>query len=205
MNSQISKESNLHFFESRAEEWDFDESPDKIRRLESIFDEIPVTGSRHVLDIGAGTGILVPILSTRLDANAGLVELDFSKAMIRQNYRRWKECSDRIYHITGDTQILPLQDKSFHFVVCFAVFPHIGEPEKAIDEWKRILLPGGSLLILHLMGSACLNRMHRETGDAVARDVLLPAEKLASLLSRHGFKIERQNEADDIYLILARK
>lgn len=49
--------------------------------------------------------------------------------------------------IIGDAQQLGIRDSSFDVVLCTEVLEHLPEPQRAIDEMFRVLVPGGQLLL----------------------------------------------------------
>src|SRR3954454_10725031 len=49
--------------------------------------------------------------------------------------------------IIGDAQALGIADASFEIVLCTEVLEHLPEPQRAIDEMFRVLVPGGQLLL----------------------------------------------------------
>lgn len=49
--------------------------------------------------------------------------------------------------IIGDAQALGIVDASFDVVLCTEVLEHLPEPQRAIDEIYRVLVPGGQLLL----------------------------------------------------------
>src|SRR3982750_1096442 len=49
--------------------------------------------------------------------------------------------------IIGDAQMLAIRDASFEVVLCTEVLEHLPEPQQAIDEIFRVLVPGGQLLL----------------------------------------------------------
>jgi SAM-dependent methyltransferase len=49
--------------------------------------------------------------------------------------------------IIGDAQALGLAGASFDRVLCTEVLEHLPEPQRAIDEMRRVLKPGGTLLL----------------------------------------------------------
>src|SRR3954463_9838497 len=49
--------------------------------------------------------------------------------------------------IIGDAQALAIRDASFEVVLCTEVLEHLPEPQRAIDEMFRVLVPGGQLLL----------------------------------------------------------
>jgi len=49
--------------------------------------------------------------------------------------------------IIGDVQALCIRDESFDVVLCTEVLEHVPDPQRAIDEMYRVLVPGGQLLL----------------------------------------------------------
>jgi SAM-dependent methyltransferase len=49
--------------------------------------------------------------------------------------------------IIGDAQALGIGDATFEVVLCTEVLEHLPEPQRAIDEIFRVLVPGGQLLL----------------------------------------------------------
>ena len=49
--------------------------------------------------------------------------------------------------IISDAQALGVRDASFDVVLCTEVLEHLPEPQRAIDEMFRVLVPGGQLLL----------------------------------------------------------
>jgi SAM-dependent methyltransferase len=49
--------------------------------------------------------------------------------------------------VTGDAQVLPFADSCFDTVLCNEVLEHVPEPADVMAEVKRVLNPGGALLL----------------------------------------------------------
>ncbi|MDP1850301.1 MAG: class I SAM-dependent methyltransferase [Solirubrobacteraceae bacterium] len=47
----------------------------------------------------------------------------------------------------GDVSRLPFDDVTFGLVVSFETIEHVAEPERALDEFRRVLAPGGLLVV----------------------------------------------------------
>ncbi len=47
----------------------------------------------------------------------------------------------------GDVNELPYEDQSFDLVVCFEMIEHVAEPERVLDQLRRVLRPDGLLVI----------------------------------------------------------
>lgn len=53
----------------------------------------------------------------------------------------------RNVHVVCDLQALPFEDQSVDHLLSIAVLEHVHEPERHIAEFRRVLKPGGSLLV----------------------------------------------------------
>jgi SAM-dependent methyltransferase len=82
--------------------------------------------SRRTLDIGAQNGPYAAYFPDR-------VALDVQRGIGVQ--------------VIGDAQALGIRDGSFDVVLCTEVLEHLPEPQRAIDEMFRVLVPGGLLLL----------------------------------------------------------
>lgn len=49
--------------------------------------------------------------------------------------------------LIGDAQALGIRSAAFDVVLCTEVLEHLPEPQKAIDEFERVLKPGGTLVL----------------------------------------------------------
>lgn len=193
------------FFDFFASKWDEGESSDYINQLKKFFINLNVNVSGNILDIGCGTGILVPFLLKKSCRDSHLFELDLSKEMLRENKKKCGDKSSLIHHIHADTHHLPFKQHQFNFVVCFAVLPHLSDQLGALKEWQRVLAVGGYLLILHLMSSKVLNAYHAKANTVVAQDYLLPVKQERKIIEKVGINIIKAIERDNLYLILGQK
>ena len=94
-----------------------------------------------VLDLGCGTGHHFQFVK-----KAGLVGLDImDEALLLARSRLPIE---RGYLIKGNILSMPLKDNSVNSVISIGVLEHIHPIEKALSEIRRVLMPGGELIIL---------------------------------------------------------
>jgi ubiquinone/menaquinone biosynthesis C-methylase UbiE len=161
------------------------------------------TSARRILDVGCGTGILVPYLLRACPQATCVVELDFAEEMLQENAR--KVAHQHVARLCADAQALPFPDGCFDLVLCFAVLPHLVELEAALKEVSRVLGPSGAFAVGHLMGSAELNAFHHSMGEPLAHDVLPSAESLAQVLRQLGATVVSSEERPDWYFVHAVK
>src|ERR1700756_4226407 len=100
----------------------------------------------RVLEVGVGTGISLPQYAPHLR----IFGTDISEAMLRKAKRRVADL--RLKHVEGlavmDAEKLEFPDNSFDVVMAQYVVTAVPNPEKALDEFARVLRPGGELIIL---------------------------------------------------------
>jgi ubiquinone/menaquinone biosynthesis C-methylase UbiE len=100
-----------------------------------------VSGSdQRVLDVGGGMGRMsIPISQrhfvTLTDLSTHMLDLA----------RPW--ASDRLELRQANARSLPFEDATFDYVLCIDVLPHMLQPEEALSEARRVLRPGGTLIV----------------------------------------------------------
>lgn len=111
--------------------------------LPLLLEALPASDT--VVDLGTGSGRLLPGLR---GLAPNVIGVDASPAMLSEARRRTKEAGlNDIDLRLGDLAHLPLQDHEADAVVANMVLHHLPEPARAFDEIKRVLRPGGTLLI----------------------------------------------------------
>jgi phosphatidylethanolamine/phosphatidyl-N-methylethanolamine N-methyltransferase len=127
----------------------------------------------RVLEVGVGTGISLPLYSPHLR----IFGTDISEAMLKKAKRRVAEA--RLKNIEGlavmDAEKLEFPDDSFDVVMAQYVITALPNPEAALDEFARVLRPGGELIILT-----------RVSADAGMRRVI--EQTLQPVVTRLGFR-----------------
>ena len=102
-------------------------------------------GSLDALDIGCGTGFLGLELAERGHRVAGV---DFAPAMLAEARRKVAERGFDIRFEQADAEQLPFPAASFDLAVCRHLLWTLPHPQAAIDEWIRVLRPGGRLAVI---------------------------------------------------------
>lgn len=124
---------------------DTDKSDAVAERWASVFRELTVDApGRRALDVGTGTGQLAMYLAA---GGFDVTAVDLSESMISHARRNASSRGLDIDFRTGDAESLGFEDNTFHVVVSRNLLWTLPNPEKAIFEWRRVLGPGGRLVI----------------------------------------------------------
>ena len=100
-------------------------------------------------DLGIGDGMLTLMLS---EVASQVTAVDISSEMLAQlKQRAAKRGISNIETVEGEIEDLPLPDASFDVVVLSQALHHAVKPARALAEAKRILVPGGRLLVIDLL------------------------------------------------------
>ena len=103
----------------------------------------------RVLEVAIGTGLNLP----HYPANATITGIELSPAMLAIARQRAIGLGRDVDLREGDAEHLPFDDASFDTVVCALSLCTIPNPDAAVAEMRRVLGPGGRLLLLDHIGS----------------------------------------------------
>src|SRR5215217_7622118 len=107
--------------------------------------------SGEVLEVAVGTGRNFPFYPQ----GVRLTGIDLSPAMLEIARKRADELGVDAHLREGDAQELPFPEASFDTVVCTLSLCNIPNDRRGIAEMKRVLRPGGRLLLLdHVRSSS---------------------------------------------------
>jgi demethylmenaquinone methyltransferase/2-methoxy-6-polyprenyl-1,4-benzoquinol methylase len=108
---------------------------------------------QRILDLGCGTGELSDRSARHFPA-AEVVAADFTDAMLRLAAQRLgrTRAASRYRFARATARRLPFRDGSFDLVVSAFVARNLPDLPEALAEMRRMLRPGGSVLILEITG-----------------------------------------------------
>ena len=105
------------------------------------------TGPVRVLDLCCGTGDLA-FLAEVASGSARVAGVDFTFPMLRVASRRRTEAGRRTTFAQGDALRLPFGDSRFDVITIGYGLRNIADPAAALVEMRRVLAPGGRLVVL---------------------------------------------------------
>lgn len=181
------------FFESSASSWDGLADPRNGEELPDLVREFAIRPGDAVLDVGTGTGILLPLLGAAAGEQGNLVAIDFSFNMIASAASRGFDVRPSFFNAAVTS--IPFKDGVFDKVTCFSAFPHFPDKVRALVEMARVLKENGSLFVAHLHSVEEIAELHDHVGGAVRRDRLPEPSEMARLMRGAGLSaIEIRNE-----------
>lgn len=119
-------------------------TPLKTAWLKKITENAPEKKTLDVLDIGTGPGFLAIILG---EAGHTMTAVDCSAHMLDEAQRNARIAGVAPDFYKMDSHKLSFQDNSFDLIVCRNVTWTLYDPIKAYREWKRVLRPGGRMMV----------------------------------------------------------
>ena len=106
-------------------------------RLRALIEKLGPVGGKRILDLGCGKGRFARRLS---ELGAEVYGLDLSASMIAG--------ASGIARVRGSARRLPFRSETFDAVIAVEVFEHLIDVSEAIGEARRVLRPGGTLLVV---------------------------------------------------------
>jgi len=104
-----------------------------------------VNSEAVVIDVACGTGLISESLSAK---SKQVVGVDMSENMIAQaNIKKKEKGLDNISYKVEDAYNLSFDENKYDIAVCVNALHNMQQPEKALSEMKRVLKPGGKLII----------------------------------------------------------
>lgn len=144
-----------------------------------------VRADDRVLDLGSGAGMFTQI-ATKAGA-ASVIGLDVADAALVRARAAYPDLDFRLVPFDGP---LPLDDASFDLVWCSEVIEHVADTAAWLSEVRRVLAPGGRLLLTtpaHGRLRLLLHGVERYSDPQGDHLHLYTARSLRALLEDFGF------------------
>ncbi|HUL23863.1 MAG TPA: methyltransferase domain-containing protein [Thermodesulfobacteriota bacterium] len=173
------------FFDRHAVSWDQDfGGKDRTHQAKEVVRWFRLTQNDSVLDVGTGTGILLPFIREAIGVKGRLTAIDFSYKMLEK--AKTRDSAGEAFLVNASVEWIPFRNDQFHRVTCFSAFPHFPNKSRALFEMVRILKSNGRLFIAHLSSAEEINLFHQQVGGPVAHDLLPHPERFRDLMNKAG-------------------
>lgn len=163
------------------------------RAIDDLDRLLPEPKKRYplILDVGCGRGNSFELLDEYFNPDhISGIEVDEVLLADAKKQAEARRCSVDL--TTGNAEAMPYPDQSFDMVFCHQSFHHIIQHEKAMQEFYRVLKPGGVLLF----AESCRKFIHSFSIRLLFRhpmDVQKTAEEYIDLIKQTGFEVTPEN------------
>jgi len=171
------------------------------RRGISLFrDWIEPGPDLSVIDVGGGTGAATELF-TKGCGQVVILEPEFRKL----EYARRRRNGMKL--VEGVAENIPLSDEQFDMALAMASFHHLRDHDKALTEMKRVLKPGGRIMIFEFDPTTPQGKLSRFFENDVLRHgcTFHPPAELKSEVEGHGFREISIRPAPLGYVLTAKK
>lgn len=174
--------------------------PDDIQaRTVRIVDEAHLERGARVLDVGTGTGVLLPLLLRTQPSR--LVACDLSEEMLR---RAEETFGGQVEFVHADVVDLPKELGDFDAVFCNACFANFFDPEQTLRAIATRLSPSGIVVVSHPMGFQFVEHLRMSSPELELKALPAPATA-AKVLNRSGLTLETMIDEPLLYILIGRR
>ncbi len=119
---------------------------DFVRRRQANIEALAPRAGERLLDVGCGTGLMVAELAAAVGPDGHVTGVDPSRDM-RASAALALDGTANADIREGSAERLPLDDASVDGIASLQVFEYIPDPRPALAECRRVLAPGGRIVI----------------------------------------------------------
>ena len=185
------------YFNSLADVFDVPQPAAVMDRLAQIVAAAELHPGNVVLDVGTGTGVLIPLIESYQPSI--VLACDLAEQMLARVHRRY----GRVHVFQCDVVSLALKAHTVDVVFMNAMYGNIADKAEACSQVSNVLRLGGRLVISHPEG-------RRFVEDLRARsDLFIESfpgyNEFQEILQPHGLEIVTYRDEPELYLMVARK
>ena len=166
-------------------------------RLERIVASAEILKGDYVLDVGSGTGILVPLIQ-RYEPGR-VFACDLSEAMLKQLKKHYTD----VEAIVSDIRELSLPESILDVVYINACYPNIVDKVGTFTNLGKMLKPAGRMVISHPLGKSFINSLKEKIPFPLDDFPKKPEARI--LLKPYGFEIKKFIDEPELYILVAVK
>lgn len=126
----------------------------KIQPPSQLIERGGIKKGMNVLDLGCGSGAFTPFIARVVGEKGKVYALDIQADMLKQLERKLAKPENKdiknIKLIEGNAYELPFEDNSLDLVNMVTVLQEIPDRNRALQEVKRVLKPGGLFAVTEL-------------------------------------------------------
>lgn len=195
-------QSEIEFFDALAPTWDENEILSTPERIRSILGKLRIRKGMDILDLGTGTGVLVPYLSDMVGEEGHVSAIDMSEGMLSLAQKKYGDLRNvKFLKIDFEEEQIPGR---YDVAMLYSVYPHLHSPADTM-EWlfKMNMKPDGVIVIAFPTDEKFINDIHHER--KADHDHLPSAYVLAEMIRHWGFNATVLAATHDEYIVEVKK
>jgi len=107
-----------------------------------------LTEGMHLLDLGCGPGFFAELAAKDLVPDGQVTGVDVDGALLAPARLRAEQRGSSIDYILASGVAIPLPDDSVDFAYARFLFQHLDRPEEVLAEMRRVVRPGGVVMVM---------------------------------------------------------
>ena len=203
MNQKRINPKQKNFFNEKAPLWDqiTIHNPKKVQYIAEL---LKIQASDRILDVGTGTGVMIPFYEKYL-VDGSVVAVDYSEKMIAVAREKFpKEQHPKVSFQVADVYDLQFFEE-FDLVVCYSCFPHFIEQPLALQILAKALKRGGRLAVAHSDCAQKVNGVHMSGGVEIKNDFLPSMQRLKVMMQEAGLEVTFERDDESYFICIAEK
>ncbi|NLU10963.1 MAG: class I SAM-dependent methyltransferase [Tepidanaerobacter acetatoxydans] len=190
------------FFNEVADKWDEMCHHDEAK-LRYITKMAGISQGDCVLDVGTGTGVMIPYIYEMIGDEGEIIAIDLAEKMLEVAKQKYP--FNNVRFVLGDIYDAALPKTHFDVIMCYSVFPHFQDKPTVISRMAGLLKPGGRLVIAHSQSRRAINELHAESSDAVNSDDLPEADVIEGFMKEAGLEPVFAEDNDEMFIVIGKK
>ncbi|WP_040215181.1 class I SAM-dependent DNA methyltransferase [Clostridium polynesiense] len=189
------------FFNNVAEKWD-NMCCHKEEKILYILDKADIKRGSSVLDIGSGTGVMIPYIESELEEDGQVTALDIAEKMLEVSKRKHKY---RNLNFINQDFLYYNTEEHYDIIMAYSCYPHFHNKKLFFQKAYELLNPEGKLIIAHSESKEAINGRHGDIEDKLKSNKLGDIKDLADIAAKNGFRDIFKEDSDEYYIYIGGK
>ena len=188
-----------YFFDKIADKWDDNEILSTPEKINEILDLLDLKKGQNILDLGTGTGVLLPYIAQRIGEEGSITAVDFSEGMLNQAKKKFSHIlpTPLFLNIDFENETIPGE---FDHIILYCVYPHLHSPIDTLKWLQKVnLKKNGVITVAFPCGPEFINNIHKERKSE--SDLLPSADELSKFFTDNNLQAHVIANSKDKYII----